>query len=70
MRNVIILLSMFLCLFGPTAIFTYVGLKSMKVLSDHPTNSARIMIALIVKLTIVTSILVGLLSLLLKVLAD
>lgn len=66
MRNFLILLSMIVCLFGPTAIFTVVGYKSMKTLSNRPTNSARIMIALITKLVIVTAILTGILSMLLK----
>ena len=70
MRNVFIILSMFVCLFGPTAIFTLVGLKAMEAISHRPTNSARLMIALIVKLSIVTGILTGILSALLKFFAD
>ena len=66
MRSAIILLSMIVCLFGPTAVFTLVGYKSMKVLSDRPTDSARVMIALITKLVIVASVLVTILGLTLK----
>ena len=70
MRNVLILLAMLLCLFGPTAIFTYVGYKAMRDLSKRPTNSAKVMIALITKLVIVSVILMGLLALMLKFFGD
>ena len=66
MRNIIILLSMIFCLFGPMTIFALVGRKAMKTLSDRPTNSAKVMIALITKLVIVTVVIMGLLVVLLK----
>lgn len=66
MRNIIILLSMILCLFGPSAIFTVVGYRAFRALSKRPTNSARIMIALITKLVITTAVLMLILTMLLK----
>ena len=69
MKNVIVLLGMMACLFGPTTIFTLVGYKSLEAVSSRPTDSARVMIALITKLVIVTVLIVGVLAGLLKAFA-
>ena len=66
MRNVIILLGMLACLFGPTAIFTLVGYKSLKQISKRPSQSGGEMIALITKLVITTFVLMSLLMVLMK----
>ena len=69
MRSLGILLGMIACLFVPSAIFTVIGYKSMMILSKRPTNSAKVMIALITRLVIVSSILMGILTIMLKTLA-
>ena len=69
MRNVFILLGMMVCLFGPTALFTIIGRKSMEELSKRPTGSGAVMIALITKLIIATAVIVGILVGLLKTFA-
>ena len=66
MRNILILLAMLLCLFGPTVIFTFFGYKSMQSLNKRPTDSAKVMIGLITKLIVISGILIGVLALLLK----
>jgi len=57
---------MAVCLFAPTVIFTMVGYKSLKILSNRPTHSREIMIRLITKLVIATTILMSILGLLMK----
>ena len=69
MRNVAILFGMLACLFGPTVVFTWVGRRSMESLGKRPTNSARVMVALITKLLLTAMVLIGLLVLLLKTFA-
>ena len=70
MRNGLILLGMMLSLFGPTAIFTYFGYKSMQSLNKRPTDSASVMIGLITKLLAVSGVLITVLVLLLKFFAN
>ena len=69
MKNVIILLGMLACLFGPTGIFTMIGYKSLKEISKRPSTSANVMISLITKLVITTVVLMGVLMVLLKTFA-
>ena len=60
---------MMACLFGPMAVFTVVGYKSLEAVSNRPTDSARVMIALITKLVIAAVLIVGVLAGLLKAFA-
>ena len=69
MKNVIILLGMLACLFGPSALFTLIGYKSLEAVSRRPSDSARVMVALITKLVIATVVIVGILAGLLKAFA-
>lgn len=66
MKSIIILLSMIACLFGPTIVFTIFGYRSMVILARRPPNSAGVMIALIVRLVLVSAVLIGILMFLLK----
>lgn len=69
MRNLIIVLVMLLTLFGPTAIFTLVGYKAMIRLGERPSDSAGIMISLLVSVVITSAVLIGSLIGLLKAFA-
>ena len=67
MRNLLIFLAMMLCLFGPTALFAMVGYKSMVSLGKRPTDSARVMVALMMKIIAATAVIMGIQMALLKV---
>ena len=69
MKNVIILIGMLACLFGPTTVFTLIGYKSLETVSRRPSDSASVMIALITKLVIATVVIVGVLVGMLKAFA-
>jgi len=66
MRDVIILLGMLACLFGPTALFTLFGYKALEELGRRPSLSGGVMIAFVTKFTVFAVILIGALIGLLK----
>ncbi len=66
MRDILIFLAMMLCLFGPMALFTILGRKSLDTLGKRPTDSARVMTALIIKLIVAAIVVIGILMALLK----
>ena len=69
MKNVIILFGMLGCLFGPTAVFTLVGYSALQAVSKRPTDSAKVMTALVTKLVITSVIIIGVLAGILKAFA-
>ena len=58
---------MLLCLFGPTALFTLVGYKAMEAVGKRPSDSARVMTIMLVKMVITAAVLFGILLTLLAV---
>ena len=69
MKNIIILFGMLACLFGPSALFTLIGYKSLETVSKRPSDSAAAMIGLITKLVIATLVIVSVLMGMLKAFA-
>ena len=69
MKNVIILLGMVLCLYGPMAFFAFVGYKAIHTVGNRPSDSGRAMIALATKLVITAVVLISILMVMLKVFA-
>jgi F0F1-type ATP synthase membrane subunit c/vacuolar-type H+-ATPase subunit K len=65
LRNLVILLVMLLCLFGPMVIFAFVGNRAIESLGKRPSQGGRVMMGLILKLVITALVLIGLLILLL-----
>ena len=61
---------MLLCLFGPTALFALIGAKSMNALAKRPSNSAKVMVALLVKIIAAAVVIMGMLMGLLKIFAE
>ena len=69
MQNVVILLGMLACLFGPSALFTLIGYKSLEAVSRRPSDSARVMIALVSKLFGATIVIMAILGAMLRTFA-
>ena len=67
MNNLIILFVMILCIFGPMAIFGFIGHKAMEELGKRPSQGGRVIVPLIFKLTVTAGVLVGILMVVLEV---
>lgn len=67
MNNLIILLVMILCIFGPMVIYAIVGYKAMEELGKRPSHGGKVMVPTIFKLTITAGILIGVLMVVLEV---
>ena len=59
---------MMLCLFGPMAIFAWVGNRALSDFGRRPSEGARVMVPFILKLMAASMLAIGVLMILLKVL--
>ena len=58
---------MMVCLFGPMAIFAWVGNQALSEFGRRPSEGARVMVPFILKLMAASMVAIGILMILLKV---
>ena len=66
MKDLVILVLMIVCLFGPMSIFVFVGKKALDDLGKRPSEGAKVMIPFLLKLMGATAVSVILLMIMLK----
>lgn len=69
MQKLLITLGTLFSLFGPSVVFTIVGMRSMEKLAKRPSEAPAIMIQLGIKFVVVAVITIGLEAALLKIFA-